>query len=41
LVGRIFGEALLAYEDSAVIGLLLNGGKPKLNPPMETRIEAG
>lgn len=38
LVGRTFGEALLAYEDSAVIGLITADGKPKLNPPMDTVI---
>lgn len=38
LVGKTFGESLLAYEDSAVIGLLSPEGKPKLNPPMDTVI---
>jgi voltage-gated potassium channel Kch len=38
LVGSTFGEALLAYEDSTVIGLLSSDGKPKLNPPMDTVI---
>jgi voltage-gated potassium channel Kch len=41
LVGRTFGEALLRYEDSAVIGLLPAGGDPKLNPPMGTVVQAG
>ncbi len=40
LAGRTFGEALLLYEDSAVIGLCPEGGKPKLNPPMETPLGA-
>jgi voltage-gated potassium channel Kch len=40
LTGRTFGEALLAYEDSALIGLCKNG-TPLLNPPMETLIEPG
>lgn len=40
LTGRSFGEALLAYQDSAVIGLRTAGG-PRLNPPMDTRIQAG
>lgn len=39
LVGKTFGEALLAYEDSAVIGLYPKGGSVKLNPPTSTRIE--
>jgi voltage-gated potassium channel Kch len=41
LVGRTFGEALLAYEDSCVMGLRRPNGSTRLNPPMETRIEAG
>ncbi|HET9221199.1 MAG TPA: TrkA C-terminal domain-containing protein, partial [Roseiflexaceae bacterium] len=41
LVGKTFGEALFAYEDSAVIGLHRPGATPQLNPPMDTRIEAG
>ncbi len=41
LVGKTFGEALLAYEDSAVIGLRSAAGVTRLNPPMDTRLEAG
>jgi len=41
LVGKSFGEALLAYEDSAVIGLCPPEGQPKLNPPMTTPIGDG
>ncbi|MEP7356105.1 MAG: potassium transporter TrkA [Anaerolineales bacterium] len=41
LVGKTFGEALLSYEDSAVLGICPNGGVPKLNPPMDTRIGPG
>ncbi|HWM92678.1 MAG TPA: potassium transporter TrkA [Thermoanaerobaculia bacterium] len=41
LAGRTFGEALLAYEESAVIGLRNRDGRIRLNPPMDTRIEAG
>lgn len=40
LVGRTFGEALLAYEDSALIGLKTREGTT-VNPPMDTRIAAG
>ena len=36
LVGKTFGDALLAYEDSAVIGLCPAGGAPQLNPPLDT-----
>jgi voltage-gated potassium channel Kch len=41
LVGRTFGEALLAYEDSALLGLRLSDGRVQLLPPMDTRIAAG
>jgi voltage-gated potassium channel Kch len=41
LVGRTFGEVLLAYEDSAIMGLRKRDGSIALNPPMDTRIEAG
>ena len=41
LVGRTFGDALLAYEDSAIIGLRSREGKIRLNPPMDTLIVEG
>jgi voltage-gated potassium channel Kch len=41
LVGRPFGDTLLAYEDSTVIGILARGETPHLNPPMATVISAG
>lgn len=41
LVGKTFGEALLAFEDSAIMGLRKQDGAILLNPPMDTRIEAG
>jgi len=41
LVGSTFGEALLAYEDSAVIGLCPPGGPPRINPPMDTVFQEG
>ncbi len=41
LVGKTFGEALLAYEDSAVIGLQYATGQVQLNPPMATVIQPG
>ncbi len=40
LVGKTYGEALLAYAESAVIGLY-QGGRLTLNPPADTRIAAG
>ena len=41
LAGKTFGESLLAYEDSAVIGLRLGDGQVLLNPPMDTVIAPG
>jgi voltage-gated potassium channel Kch len=38
LVGKTFGEALLAYADSAVIGVFHEDGRIQLNPPMETTL---
>jgi voltage-gated potassium channel Kch len=37
LVGRTYGDALLAYEDCTVIGLESDGGV-KVNPPADTKI---
>jgi Trk K+ transport system NAD-binding subunit len=39
LVGKTFGEALLDYEDSALMGLRKADGKILLNPPMDSTIE--
>ncbi|HET9912207.1 MAG TPA: hypothetical protein VFQ13_09980 [Anaerolineales bacterium] len=41
LAGKTFGEALLAYEDSCLMGLRKADGKILLSPPMDSRIEAG
>jgi voltage-gated potassium channel Kch len=41
LIGKSYGEALLAYETSAVMGLKRGDSPASLNPPMETVIEAG
>ncbi|HEX6033355.1 MAG TPA: hypothetical protein VFY83_02930, partial [Anaerolineales bacterium] len=41
LVGKTFGEALLAYEDSCLMGLRKTDGKILLSPAMDTPIEAG
>lgn len=38
LVGKTFGEALLAYETCAVIGMRRGDGRIVLNPPMDTVI---
>ena len=40
LVGKTFGDALLAYEDSAVIGVQDQNGT-RVNPPMDTKIGKG
>ncbi|MCC6300094.1 MAG: NAD-binding protein [Anaerolineales bacterium] len=39
LAGKTFGEALLAYEDSCVMGIRKADGKILLSPRMDTRIE--
>jgi len=41
LVGTTFGDALLAFEDSALIGLRPVDASPRLNPPMDTVIAPG
>ena len=40
LVGKTYGEALMAYETSAVMGLQKGSMDASLNPPMDTIIEA-
>lgn len=40
LVGKTFGDALLAYEKCAVIGMRRGDGRIVLNPPMDTAIAA-
>ncbi len=41
LVGRSYREALGAYEESTVMGLMLADGRVLINPPMPTIIAAG
>lgn len=41
LSGKTFGDALLAYEDSTVIGIQRDNGETLLNPPAETRFAPG
>lgn len=41
LVGKTFGDALAAFEDSALIGLEQQGRTPSFNPPMDTCIQPG
>lgn len=41
LAGKTFAETLMAYEDSAVIGIRFKDGRLQLNPPMETIVENG
>ncbi len=41
LVGKTYAETLVAYNDSAVMGIAPVSGKPRLNPPMDQRLGAG
>lgn len=41
LAGRPFAEALLAYEDCSVIGVVEAGGRVRLNPPDERPLGEG
>lgn len=41
LCGTSFGDALLAYEDSCLMGIRKANGTITLNPPMDSVIEAG
>ena len=41
LVGKTFGEAVSAYEDSAVMGMQFANGDVKVNPPMNTIFQTG
>jgi len=41
LAGRTFGEALLAYETSSVMGMRFADGRIALNPPMDTVLKPG
>jgi voltage-gated potassium channel Kch len=41
LSGRTFGDALLAFEDSTIMGIGRANGAILLNPPMDTRFEPG
>lgn len=41
LLGKSYREAVLAYEDSAIIGLRKSTGLAMLNPPPESKVETG
>ncbi|KFN42824.1 CASTOR/POLLUX-related putative ion channel [Arenimonas oryziterrae] len=41
LAGRTFRQALVAFEDSALIGLMRADGEVLINPPMTTRVASG
>jgi voltage-gated potassium channel Kch len=41
LNGKTFGEAMLAYEDSTVIGLHLRDGRTLVHPPKDTLLQNG
>lgn len=40
LTGKTYGDALLAYEDSSVLGIRKTDGRILLNPAMDFKIEA-
>lgn len=41
LAGKLFGETLLMFVDSAVMGIQFQDGKVQLNPPMDTQLQPG
>jgi len=41
LVGKSFTEALMAFEDSVVIGIRSSDGRIQINPPKDTKIMVG
>lgn len=41
LVGKTFGDTLLAYETSSIIGTQFSDGTVKINPPMDTVLKPG
>lgn len=41
LAGKLFGDALLMFADSAVMGIQFQNGKVQLNPPMDTPLQPG
>jgi len=41
LAGKTYGDALLAYEDSSVMGIRKPDGKILLSPAMDTHLESG
>jgi voltage-gated potassium channel Kch len=41
LVGKTYGEALLAFNEASVIGLVDSKGFAQINPPATTKIQAG
>lgn len=41
LAGKLFGETLLMFADSAVMGIQFQDGKVQLNPPMDTQLQPG
>ncbi len=41
LEGRSFGESVLAFDTSTVIGIRAGDGTIRVNPPMDTRFAAG
>ena len=41
LAGRTFGDAAMSFPRAVAIGMVSRSGTPHLNPPIDTRLEAG
>jgi len=41
MVGKTFGDSIMWFSDSCIIGMLPQGGNPQMNPPMDTPIKPG
>lgn len=41
LYGKTLKDAVMSYEDSAIIGIRFKDGVIKINPPMDTKISSG
>jgi voltage-gated potassium channel Kch len=41
LVGKTYGDSLLAFNEASVIGLVDSNGVAQINPPATTKIQAG
>lgn len=41
LNGKTFRDAVMGYEDSAIIGVRFKDGRIQVNPPMDTKLQTG